>query len=451
MTSKEYIAKCTSLSDEGRGIIKVDNLTLFVDNLLIDEEAKVKTYFKNGKLFSTKLVERITTSSNRVTPKCKYYDTCGGCQIMHLSYNEQLSFKQNKVKNLLHKFGNIDLKDLPEIISIQTPYSFRNKVSKPCFYTKDNKPSLGFYKENSHDFTPIDKCLLEEESLTIISKEVNRIIKELKIEPYNEKNHQGLLRHVVIKSSSYYKENLVCFVLNSNIIGDKIKKLTNTLVSRVKSIKSVVINFNTEKTNVILSKKEKVLYGSGVIKDRIFNNDFVISSQSFYQTNSYMNEILYKTAFDMLNVAKTDEILDAYSGTGTIGITISQRCKKVTLCELNKEAYQDSLTNIENNNIKNVDSINEDCTKFINNTDKKFDIVILDPPRKGTTKEFIEAIFKLKPKQILYISCNPATLARDLNLFKEHYELKNIKLVDMFPHSEHVETVILLSQRKEMM
>ena len=292
--------------------------------------------------------------------------------------------------------------------------------------------------------------MIEEESLGIISKEINRLIKQYNIEPYNEKNNKGSLRFVVIKSSSFYKENLVCFVLNTrdNKVKEQIIKIKNELIKRVKSIKSICINYNLEKTNVILGKDEEIIYGDGYIKDRIFNYDFVISASSFYQTNSYMVETLYKTGFDMLNIKTTDTILDAYSGTGTIGISISNRCEEVVLCELNKSAYLDSLKNIEINNVKNVISINDDCTEFLSNNNRKFDVLIMDPPRKGSTVKFIEKVCSMKCREVLYISCNPVTLARDLSYFKQYYEISKVKLVDMFPHGEHVETIVGLALKK---
>ncbi len=449
MTSKEFIVECVALSDEGRGICRIDNETLFVDNLLVGEKAKIKTTYKFGKLYNVEVLERLSDSPYRVKPLCKYYFNCGGCQLMHLKYEEQLKFKQNKVKNLLHKFSKIDI-DLPECVTFNNIYKFRNKVSKPCFFNCNSAPCLGFYQKKSHDFIPVDNCLIEEESLGIISKEINRLIKQYNIEPYNEKNNKGSLRFVVIKSSSLYKENLVCFVLNTrdNKVKQQIIKIKNELIKRVKSIKSICINYNLEKTNVILGKDEEIIYGDGYIKDRIFNYDFVISASSFYQTNSYMVETLYKTGFDMLNIKTTDTILDAYSGTGTIGISISNRCKEVVLCELNKSAYLDSLKNIEINNVKNVISINDDCTEYLSNTNRKFDVLIMDPPRKGSTVKFIEKVCSMKCREVLYISCNPVTLARDLSYFKQYYEISKVKLVDMFPHGEHVETIVGLALKK---
>lgn len=447
MTKKEFKVTCVALADEGRGIVRIEDKTLFVKDLLVGEEAIVETIYKHGKLFECRLVKRLTESKDRVKPLCPYYEQCGGCQIMHLSYEKQLEFKKNKVQNLLHKFAGIDY-PVSDTIGVQNPYNFRNKVQKVCGYDKKTKKAItGFYKGQTHDLVNISNCLIENKNSNIVSKEVIRLINDFKYEPYDEDKHRGLIRHVLIKYSDYYKECLVCLVINgNNLVGGN--NFVKALTARCKEVKSVVLNFNTRRTNVILGEKEKVIYGTGKIKDRIFDKDFFISSQSFFQTNSHMIETLYKIAIDSLNLTKEDEVLDAYSGTGTIGISMSGYAKHVTLCELNTDAYKDSILNAKINKCDNITFVNKDCTEFLINDDSKYDVIVMDPPRKGSTKEFVTALCNKKPKKVAYISCNPATLARDLTYFSEDYKIEKVVPVDMFPHSEHIETVCALSLKK---
>lgn len=444
MTKKTFEVSCVNVDDEGRGIVRIDGQTIFVDNLLKDEKAVVETTYKNGKLFSAKVVKRLSDSPKRVLkPLCKHYFECGGCQLMHLEYREQLKYKKEKVKNLLHKFAKLDF-EVEDCVGLDNPWNFRNKVQKPYRFDKKQKRNVtGFYKVGTHQIVPINECLIETKESIIISKEITRLLNDFKYQAYDEDKGTGLVRHVLIKTSEEYNESLVCLVINGNNLPGS-SNFVKELTKRCKNVKSVVLNFNTRKTNVILGQKEKVIYGKGAIKERLFNYDFIISAQSFFQTNSYMTETLYKTAFDNLDLNKNLTLLDCYSGTGTIGLSASKFVKEVTLCELNKEAFKDSINNAKINNISNAKFVNDDCTHFILNDDSKYDVVIMDPPRKGSTKEFIDAVCKIKPQKVCYISCNPVTLARDLTYFSKDYKVAKVIPVDMFPHSAHVETVCIL-------
>ncbi len=448
MSEKTYKVKAFALDDNGKGIVRIDSKTLFVNNLLEDEEGEITTIFKFGKLIEAKLVKRLTASPFRVQPKCKYYASCGGCNLMHLKYEEQLKYKSLKVQNLLHKFGHIDF-NVDDTVGMKEPYHFRNKIQVPLRLGKNQKVISGFYKENTHEVVAQDECLIENEKARKVLFIIKSLMDKYHILPYDEDKQSGLIRHIIIKTSLHYDEIMVVLVTST----DEFKGRTNLakeIVKEYPSIKTVVQNINPRKTNVILGEKERVLYGSGKIKDSIFGIDFLISSKSFYQTNPIQVEKLYGLALEYAGLKETDVVLDAYSGTGTIGLCASTKCKEVTCVELVEDAVKDGIMNAKINNINNATFINEDCTKYIlENYDKKhFDVIFMDPPRKGSTPEFLDAVKKIKPNKVVYVSCDPVTLSRDLSLLTDTYEVTRVTPVDMFPHTTHVESIVLLELKK---
>lgn len=447
MTKKIFTAICRGLDDFGKGIIDYEGKTYFVSNLLPGEKAEIETIYKYGKVSECNLVKLLSTSKDRVKPFCKYYPSCGGCQIQHLDYDSQLIYKQDKVKNLIKKFASLEI-NVENTIPVDDPLHFRNKIQMPLKYDKKSKKAIiGYYKENSHDLIKIDDCLIEDKKAKDIIKVILEILNKYHYPIYDEDKNTGLFRHLLLKISSYYDEVLLTFVVKDlNIKGRK--EFAKEIVSRLPIIKGVIFNLNTRHTNVILGEKEEVIYGYSHIKDRIFDLDFLISSKSFYQTNSKQIETLYKTAISLADLKKEDKVLDSYCGTGTIALSLAKYVKEVVGVEIVKEAIKDANRNIKINNISNARFINADCTDFLLNTNDKYDVIFLDPPRKGSTKEFIESVFRISPKKVIYISCDPVTLARDLNLFKTKYSIDKVIPVDMFPHSLHVETVVKMSIKK---
>ena len=447
MTKKEFDVTCCGLDDYFKGIVRIENNTYFVDDFLPLEKGRILTTYKYGKVDSVKLIKRDTSSIFRVKPICKYYPYCGGCQIQHLSYEKQLEYKKKKVKNLIKKFTSLDIK-VEDTIKVENPLHFRNKIQMPIRKDKKNKIIIGYYKENTHDLIDIDNCLIEDKRASEIVKTIKLLLNKYHYSIYDEDKNYGLFRHLLLKLSSAYDEGLLTFVVTDlNIKGRK--EFAKEIVSKLPIIKGVVFNLNNRHTNVILGEKEEVIYGYSHIKDKIFDLDFLISSKSFYQTNSKQIETLYKTAIDLACLNKNDVVLDAYCGTGTIGLTLARNVKEVTGVEIVKDAVIDARKNASINNINNATFINTDCTKYLTTCDKKYDVIFLDPPRKGSTVEFINSVFRIKPKKVVYISCDPVTLARDLNLFKKEYQIKKVIPVDMFPYSSHVETVCLLSKLHE--
>lgn len=447
MSSKRtYTVECIALDDFGRGLCHVDGLTVFVDNLLPGEKAIIETIFSNGRLKSTKLIKLLTKSESRIKPLCKFYNRCGSCNLQHLTYSKQLEYKREKVKNLLHKFAKIDIK-VEDTIGLDNPREFRNKVQIPCV-NKNNKIIAGYYKQNSHELIEIDNCFIESKIANEIVKKTISVLNDFKIPAYDTDKHTGIIRHILVKVSEIYKQALVVLVTaKEEIYG--LKNIVKRIKDSDSRIVSITQNINTTKTNVILGQKTKILFGTGKICDRLCGLDFLISTRSFYQTNLKMTEQLYNTALKLAEINKNDIVLDAYCGTGSIGLIASKSAKSVIGVEAETSAIKDAIANAKINKINNIEFINQDCTEYINKIAKKnqFDIVILDPPRAGTTKDFIDSVQKIKPKKIIYISCDPVTLARDLKLF-DSYTINKVQPIDMFPFTFHIETICSLSLKK---
>ncbi|QOS39095.1 23S rRNA (uracil(1939)-C(5))-methyltransferase RlmD [Treponema rectale] len=437
---------CLDLDDFGKGIVRIDDTTCFIDNLLPGEEADIETDFKYGKLAKAKAINRYNDSPDRVHPECKYYPNCGGCQLMHLSYEKQLEYKTKKVKELLHKFAKLDVEVYP-CIGLENPTRFRNKVQKPVrFDNKKKKIKAGFYQSGTHNLIGVEDCLMETPLSNKISNLLVSLFEKYHFTPYHEDAQFGLIRHILIKTNTNQDQALVTLIVTrSDIKG--IKDFAKELMKKIPQVVGVVLNINTRKTNVILGEKDVPVFGHTKIQDMIFDKKFLISTQSFYQVNSHQIETLYGKAIEFAQLKKTDSLLDAYCGTGTIGLCCADKVKDVLGVEIVADAVHDAILNAKINNLTNAHFIKGDATKFILQSDKHFDVIIMDPPRKGSTPEFINAVKRIAPERVVYVSCDPVTLARDLALFKDAYQIEKVQPVDMFPNSMHVETVCCLIKR----
>ena len=431
---------CLDLDDFGKGIVRIDDTTCFIDNLLPGEQADIETDFKYGKLAKAKAINRYNDSPDRVHPECKYYPNCGGCQLMHLSYEKQLEYKTKKVKELLHKFAKLDVEVYP-CIGLENPTRFRNKVQKPVrFDNKKKKIKAGFYQSGTHNLIGVEDCLMETPLSNKISNLIVSLFEKYHFTPYHEDAQFGLIRHILIKTNTNQDQALVTLIVTrSDIKG--IKDFAKELMKKIPQVVGVVLNINTRKTNVILGEKDVPVFGHTKIQDMIFDKKFLISTQSFYQVNSHQIETLYGKAIEFAQLKKTDSLLDAYCGTGTIGLCCADKVKDVLGVEIVADAVHDAILNAKINNLSNAHFIKGDATKFILQSDKHFDVIIMDPPRKGSTPEFINAVKRIAPERVVYVSCDPVTLARDLALFKDAYQIEKVQPVDMFPNSMHVETV----------
>lgn len=376
---------------------------------------------------------------------CQYRKKCGGCQLQNLTYKEQLSFKQVKVIKLLGKFRHVD-----EIIGMDCPYHYRNKVQAAFGTTRNGKIISGVYQSSSHRIVAVDKCLTEDEKADEIIGTIRKLLPSFKLAPYNEDTRRGFLRHVLIKRSFKSGEIMVVLVGGTNVFPRK-KDFVKALLKAHPEITTIVFNINDKKTSLVLGQRQEVLYGSGKITEELLGKRFKISPKSFYQINPTQTEVLYSKALEMADLKKTDELIDAYCGIGTIGIIASDKVKTVIGAELNKDAVKDARENAKLNGCKNAEFVCADAGEFMlgrASEGKRADVVIMDPPRAGASKQFLSNLVKSAPERVVYISCNPETQKRDLFfLVKNGYKVKKIQPVDMFPHTEHIETVVLLSRQ----
>lgn len=379
--------------------------------------------------------------------KCNISKKCGSCQLIDKEYNETLKIKLKHVNDLFRK-NNIKYQ-ITEINPSPMHTKFRNKMIVGFRYVNNNIIA-GFYEENSHKVIAMESCLMHSDIQNKIVQETIKIMKQLKLKPYDEDKKNGLIRYLLIKEGYHTKEIMVVVVT-----GQEIFPGSNEFCKRIrnidKNIKTIIQNVNPRKTSIVLGEKEKVLFGPGYISDYLCGLKFDITSKSFFQVNPLQAERLYNKVKEYGEFKKSDIIIDAYSGVGTIGMFLSDGVNKVISVENNKQAHFAAIKNAKTNNIKNVIFYNEDATEFINElskTNEKIDVVVMDPPRTGSTEQFIMSCVKLKPKKIVYVSCGPDTLARDLQLFiKNNYNITKASCFDMFCFSEHVESVVLLSRK----
>lgn len=440
---------CVDLSFEGKGVFKSKDEVVFVDNMFPGEEGEIEvTYKRNGALFG-KVKKLDKVSKDRIDPKCKVCSACGGCCFQHLSYQAQLEYKTKKVKEQFKKIARMDVKVNP-CIGMDNPYFYRNKIQMP--FGKDSKgnPYCGFYKTNSHIIVPIETCYIEDEHAVRILDAIKKLLKSFKIEPYNEDERWGILRHVLIKTSFYKQEIMVVLVTSIDSFPSR-NNFVKALIKQCPEITTVIQNINSRSTNVILGEKERVLYGKGYIEDTLCGVNFQISSKSFYQTNPIMTEKLYSYAIEKANLTKEDIAFDAYSGIGTIGLIASKNAKEIISVELVSQAVKDGIRNAKRNNITNFRMYNDDASSFMvkmASNKQSVDVLFMDPPRKGSDQRFLDALIKLKPKRVVYVSCDPTTLARDVSYISKSYEIKEIQPFDMFPQTFHTENVCLLTLKK---
>ena len=434
--------KCIDISSEGKGVVKYQKDIIFCDGLFPNEEADIEILYQRAGVYFGKVRKLYSLSKDRIQPKCKICTACGGCQYQQINYKKQLEFKTNRVENAIKRIAHIDTK-VNDCIGMKNPYNYRNKIQVP--FAKDRKGNVvyGFYKENSHEIIPTKECAIEDKRAASILWDIKELIKKMGIPTYNEDNGRGILRYVLIRTSYHYDELMVVLVTSMlNFPGQR--NFVDALIKLHPEITSIVENVNSRHTNVILGNKEKILYGPGFIKDDILGLTFEISPSSFFQVNPEQVEVLYKTALDLIDIKKNQIVLDAYSGVGTIGLIASKNAKKVISVEIVKDAHKNAIENAKRNNINNIEFHCGDAGEFINSYDGDLDIVIMDPPRKGSDEKFLSTLINKKVPQIIYISCDPETLARDLEYLKQSYDVTYIQPVDMFPMTAHVETIVAL-------
>ena len=384
--------------------------------------------------------------NNNKLPACPVSKKCGACSYQGLSYKKQLAKKENLVKNLLSKYCKVK-----PITGMDNPYHYRNKVHAVFGRQKNGTIVSGVYKEGTHIIVPIDECQIEDAKADEIIRNIRGLLKSFKIKTYDEDTGYGLLRHVLVRRGFTTGEIMVVLVLASPILPSK-NNFVKAILKLNPEISTIVLNINDKKTSMVLGDSERVLYGKGYIYDYLCGKKFKISSKSFYQVNPVTTEFLYNKAIELAQLNKDECVIDAYCGIGTIGIIASDHAKKVIGVESNKDAVRDAITNAKLNKVKNIQFYNQDAGIFMKQLaaqKESIDVVLMDPPRAGSDKNFLDAVITLMPKKVVYISCNPETLARDLEyLTKNGYKAKEAWPYDMFPFTGHVETVVLMSRVK---
>ena len=430
------------LSSEGKGVVKYFNDIIFVDGLFPNEEADIEIQYHRAGVNFGKVKKLYKLSKDRIQPRCKICTSCGGCQYQQLDYQAQLKYKTKRVKESLSRIAKVDTKVLP-CIGMDNPYNYRNKIQVPYNKDRNGKVKFGFYKENTHIIMPIKECAIEDKRAAPILWDIKLLLEEMNIPVYNEDNGKGILRYVLIRTSHHYEELMVVLVTTQlNFPGQR--NFVNELVSRHPEITTVVENVNSRHTNVILGNQEKVLYGSGHIKDDILGLTFEISASSFFQVNPIQVEKLYASALNLIDFSKKEVVLDAYSGVGTIGLIAAKNAKKVISVEINKSAHKNAIENAKRNNVDNIEFACDDAGEYISKSDEDIDVLIMDPPRSGSDETFLSTVINKRIKKIIYISCNPETLARDIAYLSSLYKVTYVQPVDMFPMTAHVETVVSL-------
>ena len=379
--------------------------------------------------------------------KCSVSKKCGSCQYQGVPYKEQLAAKQKRMKKLLGKFANVK-----PIIGMDDPFYYRNKVH--AVFDRDKKGNIicGTYEAKTHKVVPIEECMIEDKISQEIIRTIRDMLKSFRIKTYDEDTGYGLLRHVLVRRGFSTDEIMVVLVIGSPIFPSK-NNFVKALRKKYPQITTVVLNVNDKKTSMVLGERDIVIYGKGYIRDTLCGCTFRISPQSFYQVNPVQTEILYKTAIEYAGLGRKETVIDAYCGTGTIGLVAAKRAKDVIGVELNPDAVRDARINAKENKITNARFYQGDAGEFMENmaeNGEHADVVFMDPPRTGSDKKFMSSVIKLNPSRIVYISCGPETLARDLEYLTKHgYDVRKIQPVDMFSFTDHCENICLLTKKFE--
>ena len=450
-----YTITIEDLGKSGEGIGRIDGYTLFVKDALPGDVIRAKITKANKNYGYARVDEIITPSPDRVTPICGQAARCGGCQIQALSYEAQLKFKQKLVENNLKRIGKVTDFHMNPIIGMDEPYAYRNKAQFPVGEDKEGNIKIGFYAGRTHSIIESDTCHIGIEENNTVIQLVKEHMERYGIRPYNELTAKGVVRHILIRKAFSTGELMVCIVINAGNIPHS-EELVKSLLT-VEGMTSISLNINKEKGNVILGKKLINLYGEGYITDKIGDVKFKISPLSFYQVNPVQTNRLYKTALNYAGLTGNETVWDLYCGIGTISLFLAQKAKSVKGVEIIPQAIDNANDNAAINNIKNaeffVGKAEEVLPEYYNKEKEKgnnatADVIVVDPPRKGCDSTLLDTIVDMTPKRMVYVSCDSATLARDVGYLQERgYRVVEVQPVDMFPHTVHVETVCLLSKK----
>lgn len=442
-----YDIDITGMGSEGEGVGRIEGFTVFVPLAIEGESIRARIVKVNKNFAFGRLEEILKPSSERTEPECSIYKRCGGCQLQHMSYEGQLRFKRQKVEDSIKRIGGLKDIHVFDVIGMDSPYRYRNKVQLPIGL-REGKAVIGFYAQRTHEIINVDACLIQNEEADAAAEIVRNFIDEHHIEVYSETEDKGSLRHLMIRKSFRTGDVMAVIVSNTDSFPF-MDELTEKLRSGIKGVKSIILNVNKGRTNAVLGKKCITLWGDDHLTDYIGDFRFSISPLAFFQVNPVQTEILYKKALEYANLTGEETVFDAYCGTGTISLFLAQKAKKVYGVEIIPEAIDNAKKNAEHNSITNAEFITGESEKVIPELIKKgihAEVVVVDPPRKGCDRTLLEAIAQMQPSRIVYVSCDPATLARDLGILDTlGYKTQQVQPVDMFPETGHVECVTMLT------
>ena len=435
-----YQVNIISLNSNAQGVGRIEDFTVFVEGALPDEVVKVKIVEVKKNYAVGELLEIIKNSTDRIEPQCPIYSECGGCQLQHLSYNAQLKWKRRQVVDALKRIGKIEV-IVKDTIGMSDPWRYRNKMQFPVGRTK-SKIQIGCFAKSSHKVIDTDSCLIQRQQNDEILQAVHKVVDKFKVSVYDEDRHRGVLRHVMGRVG--LNETMLVLVTATEKLPNE-KTIIRALRNELSNITSIQQNIQTQHNNVILGRETKVLYGKRTIKDKIGKLEFNISARSFFQVNTVQAEKLYQTALNFADLKGHEVVIDAFCGTGTITLFLAKHAKFAYGIEIVSSAIADAKLNARLNNVRNAQFITGDATAILPKLGVKPDVMVLDPPRAGCDEKFLLTIAKLKPSKVVYVSCNPATLARDLNILESNgFKTQIVQPVDMFPFTSHVEAVALV-------
>ena len=444
----EYIVNISSLGSSGEGVGRVSDFTVFVNGALPGEEVKAKITEVKKTYAIGKLMEVVKASPERIKPACPIYAECGGCQLQHISYEGQMQVKRQQVKDAMERIGHQKGLTVLPVLGAENPWHYRNKVAFPVGKEK-GKTIIGCFAQGTHKIIDASNCLIQDELNNDAINAVKEIIDKLGIPAYNEDTHTGVMRHVVARTGM--KGQLMVVLVTATQELKRKKEIIKMLRSRLPQMVSLQQNIQTYRNNVILGRETKLLWGRPTIKAKLGKFAFNVSARSFFQVNTRQAEVLYDTALEYAQLTGKETVIDAYCGTGTISLYLAQKARKVYGVEIVSPAIKDAEKNARENNVRNAEFIVGDCTKVMPRLYKQGvrpDVVVVDPPRAGCTEAVLQTFASMQPKRIVYVSCNPATLARDIEIMaKLGYKAKKVQPVDRFSHSSHVESVALINRK----
>lgn len=446
--NQSYEVQIHAMSSEGNGIAQIDGYTLFVPQTAAGDMVRVQVLKVKSSYGYAKVLEILKPSDARQMPFCQVFEKCGGCTLQHLQYPFQLAAKKQFIEDALQRIGGFSDLHADEMIGMEHPYRYRNKMVFPIGW-RNGQITAGFYRERSHDLIPLSDCSLGDSENQKILRAVISYMEENRISPYDETSHTGCVRRVFIRQSRHFEERMAVISANCKkpLYPDR---LTEAIQKACPSVCSIYWNQNCEKNNLVLGKNNILLAGKPTIRDRLCGLEYEISPHSFFQVNPEQTERLYQKALEDAEISSGDTVLDVYCGIGTISLAAAKRAGRVIGVEIVPQAIEDAKKNAEKNGIFNAEFYAADAQSLVPKLIREGicpDVVVLDPPRKGSDPETLSAILSAAPKRIVYVSCNPATLARDLKLLSGHYQIQNVTGVDMFPWTSHVETIALLQNR----